>query len=180
MDVVSTFRGRTKPNRATWTIWAVVSIILAASYHSSGANDTIWVPLSYVVGPIIVAILSVKYGEGFWNELDMKCLAAAAASLVLWWIFESALVALLLTLFIDFLGYIPTIKKVYDRPRSEGRLAWTLFFVGHLLNLFAIDSFTFGVVVYPLCMFVWEGTIVALIYFRPLVMANPEITDRIA
>lgn len=49
--VVSILRGNTKPNRATWFIWAVIGAILGASYYASGAEHTAWVTVGYFLGP---------------------------------------------------------------------------------------------------------------------------------
>ncbi|MEI6528551.1 MAG: hypothetical protein WCO10_02670 [bacterium] len=57
-------KGETKPNRATWFIWSFVGLVLATSYYYSGAENTIWVPFVEFIGPLAIAILSIKYGEG--------------------------------------------------------------------------------------------------------------------
>src|SRR5690242_18066463 len=51
--IVEIVQGKTRPNRATWWIWTVVGAMLSASYYASGSPHAIWVPLSYVVGPLV-------------------------------------------------------------------------------------------------------------------------------
>lgn len=164
--IVAIMRGKTTPNRATWWIWTIVGFMLGASYYSSGANHTIWVPMSYIIGPLVTAILSIKYGEGGWTRFDRACLFGAAVSAVFWWLFSSPLVALLINLFIDFLGALPTIKKAYYKPETENKLAWTLFIIGNTTNLFAIETWSFAIAVYPIYMFFGSGTIAALVLRR--------------
>ncbi|MFA6365385.1 MAG: hypothetical protein WCW78_03215 [Candidatus Paceibacterota bacterium] len=65
-------KGGTKPNRASWFIWAGVSGIIAVSSYASGARETIWVPIGYVIGSSIIALFSIKYGEGGWTPFDQK------------------------------------------------------------------------------------------------------------
>src|ERR1700730_15252856 len=88
MEIV---RGKTRPNRATWWIWTMVGAMLCASYYASGARHTIWVPISYVVGPLVTALLSVKYGEGGSGRFDRFCLGSTLLSLLAWWLARSAL-----------------------------------------------------------------------------------------
>src|SRR5262249_40191028 len=76
--VVSILRGRPRPTRATWWIWRVVGATLCASAFAAGAGESIWVPVSYVVGPFTVALLSLPGGEGGFSRLDRVCLAGAA------------------------------------------------------------------------------------------------------
>ena len=173
--ILAILRGETKPNRATWWIWTVIGLMLGASYYSSGANHTIWVPVSYIIGPFAVAILSIKYGEGGWTRFDRSCLLGAGVSVVLWWMFSSPLIALLIGLFIDLMGALPTIRKAYHKPESEDRTAWTLFFAGSTANLFAVESWTFAIAVYPIYMFFGNGLITAFIFVRRNNKAKAEI-----
>src|SRR3989344_1300311 len=65
---------RTKPNRASWFIWAFVGAVILPAYSHSGAHETVWVAAALVVGPCVVAILSIKYGEGGLSAFDQVCL----------------------------------------------------------------------------------------------------------
>lgn len=165
--VIAILRKETKPNRATWWIWLVVGLMIGISYYSSGAKHTIWVPVTYVIGPLIIVALSFKYGEGGWTWFDRSCLLVAGISAVLWWMFKTPLIALLINLFIDFLGALPTIRKSYSEPKGEDRTAWTLFFAGNVVNLFAVETWTFSIAVYPIYMLLLTGTIAGLLFLRP-------------
>tara|TARA_B100001964_G_scaffold57537_1_gene65122 strand:+ start:44756 stop:44989 length:234 start_codon:yes stop_codon:yes gene_type:complete len=67
---------------------------------------------------------------------------------------------------VDFAGAMPTIRKAYHAPESEDRVAWILFISGNTLNLFAIETWSFAIAVYPVYMFLASGTIAALV-LRP-------------
>ena len=99
--ILSILRKETKPNRASWIIWAIVSTIIALSYREAGASYAFLAPVGYVVGSTIVFILSIKYGVGGWTPFDRKCLIGTAISLVVWQIFDSPMSALLINLFIN-------------------------------------------------------------------------------
>lgn len=165
--IISILRGKTKPNRASWWIWTVVGFMLAASYGASGAKDTMWVALSYLIGPFATAILSVKFGEGGWTQFDRVCIICAALSAVLWFIFDSPVVALLINIIIDGAGALPTIRKTWSEPENEDRLSWALFFTGNALNLLAVNPWTFAIAIYPLYLFVGCGIITAQVFLRP-------------
>ncbi|QFS50869.1 hypothetical protein [Nostoc sphaeroides] len=157
--VVSIYQRKTRPNRVTWWIWAVVGFILCWSYYSSGAVNTIWVPVCSAIGHLIIAILAIKYGEGGWNSFDRWCLLTAAISLVLWWQFSSPIIALVINIGIDFLGALPTIRKSYYQPHTEDFFAWTIFLSAHTLNLFALKNWSFALSAYPLYLFCSTATI---------------------
>lgn len=165
--IISILRKKTRPNRASWFIWTVVGFMCGASYYSAGANHTIWVPVSYMIGPFFTAILSLKYGEGGWTRFDRGCLAIAGVSLGLWWVFNSPLIALVINLVVDFMGALPTIRKSYYEPEKEDKTAWAMGFMGNTANLFAVERWSFAIAVYPVYMFIGCGIITALVFFRP-------------
>lgn len=143
-------RGNTKPSRVTWWILTLSNVLLAASYYVSGARDTIWIPISYSIGFLLIAMLSIKYGDGDWTAVDYVCLAGAIASALAWALFNSAEIALFMIIVVDFFGLVPTIYKSYLRPWTENRTAWIIATIASLLNIFAIESWTFVIATYPL------------------------------
>ena len=173
--IVAILRGQTRPNRATWWIWTTAGLVLGASYYFSGAETTIWVPVSYIVGPLVTALLSIRYGEGGSTPLDRGCFAGAGAGLLFWWWFNSPVVALVMTLGVDFAGAVPTMKKAYLAPHTEDRLAWALFIAGNAFNLLAVDRWEFAIAIYPVYMFLASGSIAALV-LRPRPAAPPGLT----
>jgi hypothetical protein len=85
--------------------------------------------------------------------------------------FNSSIVALVTTLFVDFAGALPTIRKAYRAPETEDRVAWALFISGNTVNLFAVEAWSFAIAVYPVYMFLASGTIAALV-LRPRLGTN--------
>ncbi|MBU7586436.1 MAG: hypothetical protein KAF91_26830 [Nostoc sp. TH1S01] len=158
--IITILQGKTKPNRATWWIWVILSTVISASYYSSGAGNTVWLPVCGGIGQLIVAILSLKHGEGGWSRFDRLCLLGVGISLLLWWQFNSPLIALLLNILIDFLGALPTIKKSYYEPQTENSLTWSLYLAASTLNLFAIESWSFTLSAFPLYIFFINTTII--------------------
>ncbi|MDP3975138.1 MAG: hypothetical protein Q8P88_02550 [Candidatus Jorgensenbacteria bacterium] len=163
-----------RPNRATWFVWALVSGIIFVSYYEAGARATVIVPFAYAVGSTIIALLSLKYGEGGWTPFDRKCLYAAGGSLVLWGVFTTPLIALLTNTAIDIIGGLPTIKKSYHNPESEDWLTWTFYFIGGTLNVVAIEEWSFIIALYPVAMIVLITIIAVLVVLRPQQAYRPE------
>ncbi|MBI5887059.1 MAG: hypothetical protein HZB85_10850 [Deltaproteobacteria bacterium] len=165
--IISIIRKETTPNRATWLIWTLVGVMLGGSYYAGGATDTIWVAVSYVAGPFIIFILSIRRGEGGWTGIDKACLFTAAASAFFWWFTGSALIGLCLSLLADVMGAAPTVVKAFRRPEGEDKLSWTLWALSGLINLAAIDDWAaFSIVAYPAYMLICAGTVTALLYLR--------------
>ena len=175
--IIAIVKGVTKPNRATWWIWTTNGLILLASYYASGAESTVWVAVGYLVGSLLTAVLALRYGEGGWSSFDRSCLLGATLGLLVWWVFHSPVITVVMGLSVDFAGALPTIRKAYHAPESEDRIAWILFISGNILNLFAIEAWSFAIAVYPVYMFLASGTIAALV-LRPRPSTNrPSIQD---
>ncbi|MBI2610414.1 hypothetical protein HYW60_00545 [Candidatus Kaiserbacteria bacterium] len=154
----------TKPNRATWFIWAFVGAVMLPAYSQSGAEETIWVPAALTAGPLIVALLSLKWGEGGWTRFDQACLAGACVSVAMWYITGSPIVGLLFILATDGFGALATIRHAYRRPEEENRLAWTLFLVGDVANLLAVTDWSWSA--FP----IWCLPVALVVYTAPVTM----------
>ena len=165
--IFTTLFGKTKPNRSTWWILTLIGLMIASSYYAGGARATIWVAISYVLGPFIIAVLSLKYGEGKWEKLDKWCFAVALISVSIWYFSHSALLVLLINIFLDFIGLVPTIKKSYLRPESEDKIAWTLESLAGIFNIFAVERWIFAISFYPIYLLIINGIITLLLY-RPV------------
>ena len=165
--IYAIIRRKTSPNRATWFIWAFVSFIMLISYYLSGARSTIWLPLGYAIGSSVIAILSIRCGEGGWTIFDRSCLLGAGLSVVLGFVLKNPQVVLFTNILNDFFGMLPTIKKSYLRPHNENELAWIMFFAGSVANVVAIDNWNFSIATYPVFLFCETGTIVFLLFFSP-------------
>ena len=160
---IAIWRGKARPNRVTWLTWSVVGGILFASYEVEAGGAARWVPLSDAAGPALIAVLSIRHGEGGFSRFDRWCLLLAGASLIGWAVSGSAMVALWLCLAIDVIGALPTIRKVFLDPKSEYALTWRVFFTGNLLNLFAIERWTLASAAYPLYVVAVSGIVNVLI-----------------
>ena len=172
--VRSILAGHTRPNRASWCIWALVGIVLAASYKASGANATFWIAVVFALNPLTVALLSIRYGVGGTSTLDLCCLAGCLLSLLLWWRLRSAPIALYLNIVVDALGALPTLRKTWLAPHSEDSTAWRIVCVAACLNLFAIDSAKLDVWLYPAYCALVTGSIAGVLAFRGnLMRATP-------
>lgn len=161
--IVTILKGKTSPNRASWSIWASLGIVLAVSNYSAGAKETMWLLTAYAVCQITIALLSLKYGEGGWNTFDRTCLFGALISIVLWQLFDSPLIAITISIAIDSLGALPTIKKSYLQPESEDLFSWMMFWVAGTLNIAALSQWTVALAAQPIYLFTFNSIVVALL-----------------
>ncbi len=168
-------KGTTTPNRATWLIWTIIGCITAASYAAGGADQTIWVAVSYALGPFLVFALSLQRGEGGTTAFDLWCLVIAGVSLMLWVVFENPFIALVLSIAIDTAGSLPTFKKVWHAPYSEDIVAWSMFWSASVLNFWAIEAWSWDIALYPMYTLIGSTTMFILIVVLRRTHARPHL-----
>lgn len=169
--IVSVFSGKTRPNEATWIIWAVIDGIILESYFRVGACETIFVPCVLFARATVVAVFLLLFNRSQCklNFFDKICLGGAAISLVPRLMFEKPFITLLMTLAIIAIGAIPTIKNIYENDgKNENKAAWIIAFVSFITNLFAVDyagkNFS-GIIIYPAGIFLIDAIIVFSLFF---------------
>ena len=97
----------------------------------------------------IVFVLSFWYGTKNITKVDVFMLIAALLAIVVWWQVDSPLYAILLVVFIDIVGYGPTVRKTYVNPESERMLPWLLGAGNHLFAILALQRLSILTVAYP-------------------------------
>jgi hypothetical protein len=156
-------RGAARPNRATWWIITLVGCLIAASYWESGGRATIWIALTYIFGPFVIAVLSVKYGDSQWQALDRLCCLGALISVGMWWITDSVLAALSISIVVDLLGLLPTFVKAYSKPLTESKVAWGIAALASFINILAVERWSFAIAAYPLYLLATNGLMIGII-----------------
>lgn len=163
--VLSILRGHTKPDRVSWWILGAVSVGIAFSYRAVGAAETLWLPVEYALSFLLIAILSLWYGDGpaRLHPLDRMCLAGAVLSGFVWLLLRSPLAGLTACIATDFIGLIPTFAKARARPWTEDRVVWIIATAASGLNVLALRSFAFSLSAYPIYVFVLSAVITGYI-----------------
>ncbi len=159
-------RGTAVPNRASWLIWSLSTVIILFGVKETGTNEAIWVPIADAVGCTLIFLFAIFLGVGGWSKADKISLGICLLSIIILFATGSALVALIMNLLIYISGYIPTIKKALISPTSENFTAWTLFFIGVLLNLVTVIIGTdtgFAVWLYPIVLVFTVGTLFTIL-----------------
>ncbi len=159
-------RGETKPAKASWIIWGCLDwISLIAMIQEKAVNGLI---MGAVAGATLVVVLALIKGKPGWTWLDKFCLAGGGAGLVLWWASGNPMYGLLISQAILFTGSFPTFLAAFKRPEEEHRGACTMYWVGALLGVLAIPTWTLADAAQPITFLAIESVMMYLLY-RPRV-----------
>ena len=169
--LVSILKGATRPNKASWFIWAAIDGIILESYWRLGARETIFVPLVLLIRALVVVGI-LLWLDGSKLKLKLKffdkiCLGGAAISLIPRLIFQEPFITVAMTLIILAIGAAPTIRKIYLDSGGEDKTAWALLFVSFMVNLFAVNydgKNLLDVVIYPAGVFCTDAAIIGFLF----------------
>lgn len=147
--IYATIKKKNKPHPFSWILWSVLNLVSLITYMGLGAHETMPLAIMNFIGPLVIAIMSIKYWVGSFSKFDYVCLFLSAFSVLIYLVFHSASTALTFNLVADFLVYLPTMRKAYREPETEDLLTWILFFIANILSVFAISKWSYGIGVFP-------------------------------
>lgn len=149
--IVNTLIGRTRPQRASWFIWSIMSTIAFFSQLAEGADTSRLFIGAQMCGTVTVFALSLFMGRGaLLLKSDVPFVLGAAIGLALWYVTDNPIYALAITIFINLLAGIPTIRKAYFDPASETLSMWTISLAASICGVLSVGSFDWILLVYPL------------------------------
>ncbi len=143
------FRLKTKPQRATWFIWSVLSGIALFAQIAKGASNSLWLIGVQTIGVIFIFALSIRFGTGGFTRRDIIALVAAGFGLLLWFYTKEAALALFISIIIDAIGGLLTVAKAYKDPASETLATWLLSGTAGIFAAFAVGSFNYVLLAFP-------------------------------
>ncbi len=138
-----TLKGKSKPNRVTWSMWALSPLIGTAAALS--ANADVWTTVRiFLAGflPLLVFIASFINPQSYWKLtfFDFLCGTCSILALVAWGVIDSPQLSILLAATGDGFATLPTIRKAWAHPETETGATYIASFVSVLLVIPSIPK----------------------------------------
>src|SRR5262249_61612036 len=80
---VATLRGRTKPNRVTWVLWALAPLIAFAAQIGEGVTYQAALTFTAGFGPLLVLLASFADRKAYWRVSRFHYLGVPLSLVVL-------------------------------------------------------------------------------------------------
>ncbi len=157
-------RGEAKPSKVTWGIWTFLSLVIFIASAACGAKSTLFYLGAATFNSILIFSLSLRFGVWEKSPLEFACLLLGVSGIVVWYLTREASYSVFISLFVDLLAILPTIKKVWRGPLSEPKIAWSMGFVATTVNMWSIDSMRLVILLPPLCAFLWHIPVLIPMY----------------
>ncbi len=165
-------RRTTKPERATWWVWLGLGVMSVIAQFQAGNRWSLLMTVGSVTACGAVAFLSLKHGYGRFKLRDTAALVVAGLGMVLSLVLHSPLVALLIIIFVDMIGYSLTIAKTWEAPETETLSTWIMATGAGLLGAISVSQPNLTKLIYPLYIFSGNLILVAIIVYRRRVCAK--------
>ncbi len=159
-------RGKTKPERATWWIWAVLSLVFLGAQWDAGATWSLGLTIGEAISLLIIAVLSLRYGYGKFTVRDYAAILIAGLGIAVWQLTDSPLAAILIVMTVDIAAYWLTLTKIWIAPKTETLSTWIMSVIAGALAVATVGEAGFVVLIYPLYVTVFDGAMTAIIISR--------------
>ncbi len=171
-------RRKAKPERISWLLWTMLgSTYFFSAVFSDGAT---YFTLGEVIGPIMIFLLSLKFGVGGKSRFDLVSMAIALVAFGLLFVFESVLVGLVLAMSIDFIAATLTTRKLLIDPTSESVGFWLFGVISSALALASLKIYNLETVLFPLYVLLFSGLVLSIIWFyKPSGRLRKENLERL-
>jgi hypothetical protein len=174
------FAGKTKPHAYSWLVWGLLTAIAFFGQISAGAGAGAWVTATTAVVSFVIVGLAVQRGEKNVTKGDQINLIGCFIAILLWLVTSTPLLSMLLITLIDFLGFLPTIRKSIHKPHEETLILYVFAGAKFALAMFALDNFSVITALYPMSLVManWLFVVMLVVQRRRLEEKNKEKDDK--
>lgn len=130
------YGGGSVPNPASWTVWALLSILNALTFWKA-SKDPLATAQFFTGSVLCVAVWVYALASGRFSPLDTMgwaVLASCIITSIIWWATRSAIYASLMVAGILFWSSVPTIQGVWQNSSLEQALPWYLWTAAYLVT----------------------------------------------
>jgi hypothetical protein len=166
--LIDTLKGKAKPNKVTWFVWAIAPLIAFWATIKQGVG--VQSLLTFMVGfnPLIIFIASFVNKKAYWKitKLDLACGGLAVIGVILWKITGTGNLAIFFSIIADAIAAIPTVIKSYRQPETENANVFLGSGIAALITLLTIKLWRFEQYAFPAYIFILCVGIYLLIKFK--------------
>lgn len=134
-------RGRTVPHPFSWFVWLVMTGFNTLVLFS---NHEYFSFASWIVNSFILSIGTTIWFLWIWkvsiNWFDWACLILSIWLIVYYFTFRNILNTVIFSVIIDFIAYLPTIRKGWSSPWSETAIYYFLPGIAGACTILALNS----------------------------------------
>lgn len=145
-----TLNGKTKPHIYSWFLWGFITILAFAIQFNENAGPGSYVTLAAGLVCFIIFAFGFRDGKKDIAKVDTIFFLLALVAIVLWLFAKQPVLSVILLSSIDMLGFIPTVRKSWNKPYTETLFTYELNTFRFALAIFALQRYTIITSLYPI------------------------------
>ena len=177
--LINTIKGKTKPNRVSWFLWALAPMIAFAAEIDKGVGLTSLMTFMTGFNPLLIIIASFLNKKSYWklNKMDYVYGSISLFAILIWQITGEGNLAILFAILADGLASIPTVIKSYRHPETESGLIFLFGMINAGITLLTIKDWTFAHWGFPVYIFLICVILYSLIKFKLGLLIQAKIAQ---
>lgn len=169
-------KGKTKPHIYSWFVWGLLAMLVGTIQIKNGAGIGALVTLAAGASSVLVFLLGLKNGKKDITKLDSLFLGAALAATIVWLFAKQPLTSMILLVTIGTLGFMPTLRKAWNKPGEETLMLWGINTGRHALGIAAIAKYNAVTLLHPVVWLVINLVFTLILIARRRALTAPKTT----
>jgi hypothetical protein len=165
--VLDILKGRVKPHAYTWFVWSLVTCIVFFGQVEKGAGVGAAPTAASGVFTLLIFFLSLKEGFKRITRIDTLFLILALGGIIPWILTKDPTISVVIAVSIDFVAFIPTLRKTWIEPRTETPILYGMNVVRHILALLSMQAYNVATTLHSIAMLITNTTMTLLIVTSP-------------
>jgi len=163
---VAMWRRRVKPHAFSWFLWGLNNAVVCAAQAVSGAGAGLWTAAAAGLCCFAIAFYGLRFGEKNITRADWAVFVSALFALALWPLTRQPVWSVALITLVDFMGFIPTVRKSWHAPYDEVLSSFALGGAGFFFAVLALENPVFVNYCYPVTVMVLNTVFVGILLYR--------------
>lgn len=166
--LIYTVKGKVKPNKVTFFLWALVPLIAFAAEIKQGVGIQSLMTFSVGFFPLAIFIASFFNKKAEWKitNFDLICGAFSVIGLILWLVTKIGNIAIIFSILADGLAALPTVIKSYKYPETESGWTYLTAAINATFTLLTINLWNFAHYGFPVYILIINMIIFSAIQFK--------------
>ncbi len=166
--LIDTIKGKTKPNRITWFLWALAPAIAFVAELEKGVGLTSLMTFMVGFNPLLIFLASFINKKSYWklNKMDYIYGAISLFAIIIWKLTDNGNLAIFFAILSDAFASIPTVIKSYREPETENSKIFFFGLINASITLLTIKVWSFAHFAFPIYIFIICALIYSLVEFK--------------
>lgn len=180
--LIDTIKGKAKPNRVSWFLWALAPMIAFAAEIQKGVGLTSLMTFMVGFNPTMIVLASFINKKAYWklSKMDYLYGAISVFAIIIWQITGEGNLAILFSILADGFASLPTVIKSYKEPETENSTIFLFGMVNAGITLLTIKTWTFAHWGFPIYILILCALIYVLVRFKLGLLIKAKIEQNVS